>query len=135
MCVGCVLIGYILNNRRISTYVSLISTQQEQAADMSSSSNSLMSARSNTGIHFNDSYRFPQITLWSSDFHISPVADIKSIVSVYMGSRVIDKSLSGHCHLANTCERDLRVINKQNGIRLEPCPNDIITEFYASYRY
>ena len=79
-----------------------------------------------------DRQRFP-LVLWSSDFHISPVADIKQIVSSY-GVLVIDKSLSGHCHLSNTCERDLRIINKQNGIRLEPCTNDIIRSFYASYR-
>jgi hypothetical protein len=80
----------------------------------------------------NTTKRYP-LTLWSSDFHISPVADIKNIVSAF-GATVIDKSLSGHCHLANTCERDLRVINKQNGIHLEPCPNDVIAEFYNVYK-
>lgn len=72
------------------------------------------------------------LTFWSSDFHISPIADIKNIFSKF-GPKVIDKSLSGHCHLSNTCERDLRVINKQNGIRLGSCPNDLIRSFYRSY--
>lgn len=73
------------------------------------------------------------LTLWSSDFHISPVADIKQIVSD-MGVRVIDKSLSGHCHLSNTCARDLRVIDQQNGIYLTPCTNSLRIDFYSSYR-
>lgn len=51
---------------------------------------------------------------WSSDFHISTVKDIKDILSKFK-VKIIDKSLSGHCHLTNTCENDLRVINRQNG--------------------
>ena len=47
---------------------------------------------------------------------------------------MIDKSLSGHCHLSNTCERNLRVIDKQNGIRLGRCPNEIRRAFYESYK-
>ena len=55
----------------------------------------------------------PLLRLWSSDFHISPIADIKDLLK---GSvLVVDKSLSGHCHLTDTCERDLRVITKMNG--------------------
>jgi hypothetical protein len=58
------------------------------------------------------------LTLWSSDFHISPIADIKHLLQpvfevqldsselkVKVGVSVIDKSLSGHCHLTNTCQR------------------------------
>ena len=73
------------------------------------------------------------LIIWSSDFHISPVADIKFLLSKY-GVKFIDKSLSGHCHLSNTCERDLRVINKLNGIELGNCPNQLRREFYESYR-
>ena len=73
------------------------------------------------------------LTLWSSDFHISPIADIKDILKDY-GVKIIDKSLSGHCHLTDTCERDLRVITKLNGIHLRPCANALRTEFYNSYR-
>jgi hypothetical protein len=75
---------------------------------------------------------FSDLVLWSSDFHISPIADIKSIVQHY-GVRVIDKSLSDHCHLSNTCQTDLRVINKQNGINLGTCPNSLKSLFYESY--
>lgn len=78
-------------------------------------------------------HRLPiPITLWSSDFHISPIADIKSIVSKW-GVKVIDKSLSGHCHLTSTCARDLKVINQQNGISL-PCANSLRRSFYDTYR-
>ena len=74
-----------------------------------------------------------QLVLWASDFHISPVADIKQVVGSY-GVHVVDKSLSGHCHLTNTCERDLKVINTQNGISLGPCPNRLRTAFHEAYR-
>ena len=57
--------------------------------------------------------------LWSSDFHISPIADIKDLLSD--SAIVFDRSLSGHCHLTNTCERDLRVITKMNGISTTTC--------------
>ena len=73
------------------------------------------------------------LVLWSSDFHISPVADIKHVVGPY-GVHVVDKSLSGHCHLTNTCERDLKVINTHNGIALGPCPNRLRTAFHEAYR-
>ena len=73
------------------------------------------------------------LTLWSSDFHISPIADVKHNLKE-LGVSVIDKSLSGHCHLTNTCERDLRVINKNNGINLQPCANALRRKFYDSYR-
>lgn len=73
------------------------------------------------------------LVLWSSDFHISPIADIKHIVATY-GVKVIDKSLSGHCQLTGTCERDLKVVNVQNGISLRPCPNRLRTAFYDAYR-
>ena len=39
-------------------------------------------------------------TFWSSDFHISPIADLKDLFAP-MGMRIIDESLSGHCHLKN----------------------------------
>ena len=74
------------------------------------------------------------LTLWSTDFHISPIADVKALLTQTMGVKVIDKSLSGHCHLTNTCASDLRVLNKDNGIALNPCPNTLIRDFYNSYR-
>jgi hypothetical protein len=78
------------------------------------------------------SMEYKDLILWSSDFHISPIADIKNVMQ-HFGAQVIDKSLSGHCHLSNTCERDLRVINKMNGINLGNCPNQLRKQFYHSY--
>eukprot|EP01038_Epipyxis_sp_PR26KG_P011928 gene11928-15963_t len=84
------------------------------------------------------------LVLWSSDFHISPIADIKHLLqsssnnnnnnnSKYNNLEIIDKSLSGHCHLTNTCATDLRIINQKNGIRLSPCANKIRESFFNSY--
>ena len=50
------------------------------------------------------------IKFWCSDFHISPVADIKEVLSNFREVSVIDKSLSGHCHLTNSCAVDLAVV-------------------------
>jgi hypothetical protein len=73
-----------------------------------------------------------KITIWSSDFHIAPVADVKHLLKLY-GVNVIDKSLSGHCHLTNTCQTDLKVINTRNGITLGTCPNELRRQFYHVY--
>ena len=73
------------------------------------------------------------LRFWSADFHISPVADVKMILSQY-GSSVVDQSLSSHCYLTNSCATsELAVINKGNGMELNPCPNDIRRQFYAHY--
>ena len=82
---------------------------------------------------FNHSNRGFILNLWSSDFHISPIADIKHLLADYE-VKIIDKSLSGHCHLTNTCERDLRIITKLNGIHLRPCANTLRRNFYDSYK-
>ena len=74
-----------------------------------------------------------QLTLWSSDFHISPVADAKHVLEP-LNTKIVEKSLSSHCHLTKSCQRDLRVINADNGIDLSPCPNTLRREFYESYR-
>jgi hypothetical protein len=76
---------------------------------------------------------YPQLVLWSSDFHISPVADLKSFLSRFK-VKIIDKSLSGHCHLTQTCATNLKVITQENGIHLDPCPNDLRREFYEAYK-
>ena len=71
-------------------------------------------------------------TFWSSDFHISPIADLKDLFAP-MGMRIIDESLSGHCHLKKTCSRNLKVITKQNGITLGQCPNQLRRKFFEAY--
>jgi hypothetical protein len=75
----------------------------------------------------------PPLVLWSSDFHVATIADIKHFLS-NKNVKIIDKSLSYHCHLTDTCEKDLRIINRYNGIKLEPCPNKLREEFFLSYR-
>uniref|UniRef100_A0A7S2SSM8 Uncharacterized protein n=1 Tax=Rhizochromulina marina TaxID=1034831 RepID=A0A7S2SSM8_9STRA len=71
-------------------------------------------------------------TFWSSDFHISPIADLKDLFKP-LGMHIIDKSLSGHCHLKKTCAKNLRVLTKQNGISLGRCPNNLRRDFFRSY--
>lgn len=75
------------------------------------------------------------ITIWSTDFHISTVADIKHTLSQLRDWKVrfIDKSLSGHCHLMNTCAKDLAILTRDNGLDLGPCPNDLRRDFYEHY--
>lgn len=67
---------------------------------------------------------YQNLVFWSSDFHISPIEDIKTLLKPY-GIRIIDKSLSGHCELMKTCQYDLRIINRENGIDLSSCPNEL----------
>lgn len=83
-----------------------------------------------SSFHFNISQ---ELIIWTSDFHISTVYDIKYILKQY-NVRLIDKSLSGHCHLTNTCQYDLHVINRENGIELSPCPNRLRRKFYEYYK-
>jgi len=68
--------------------------------------------------------------VWSQDYHITPIMDIKSLLSP-IGVKVIDKSLSYHCGKSNTCAKGLRVINRENGMRLSPIQ---IEQFYQSYK-
>lgn len=60
------------------------------------------------------SEEFSQYSMFSADFHIGPIADVKKESSRF-GVSVIDKSLSMHCHLTNTCADDLRILSKTNG--------------------
>lgn len=83
-----------------------------------------------------------QITLWSSDFHIAPPADLKHLFTAtgmgILGSDVqihmIDKSLSAHCHITHTCAQDLMVLNPENGLTLDPCPNELKLDFFEAYQ-
>lgn len=75
-------------------------------------------------------------TFWSSDFHISPIADVKGLFQSWSrakGYYIIDESVSGHCKLTHTCGKNLRVINRNNGLGLGSCPNELKREFYREY--
>jgi hypothetical protein len=72
----------------------------------------------------------------SIDFHISPVRDVKDLMlrtAELRSVEVVDESLSGHCHLVDTCAKDLRVVNQANGISLGDCPNELKWEFWKTY--
>ena len=70
--------------------------------------------------------------LWSSDFHIATIADLKSLFEPF-DVTIVDKSLSEHCHLKGTCESDLKVLNRSNGLKLTPCPNELRRAFFEAY--
>lgn len=84
-----------------------------------------------------------ELVIWTSDFHISTVYDIKHLLQVQFPQllsaagvqiKMIDKSLSGHCHLTNTCQTDLHILTRENGIDLSPCPNRLRARFYEYYK-
>jgi len=77
-----------------------------------------------------------KINLLSVDFHISPVHDIKNLLLAEATLKQVvvhDKSLSGACASMNTCARDLRVITRENGMELNPCPHQIRYQFWNEY--
>ena len=75
------------------------------------------------------------VTLWSTDFHISPVADVKGILEKVPDTRarIIDKSLSGACRSMGTCAKDLLHLNYDNGQVLGNCPAELRRKFYDEY--
>lgn len=66
---------------------------------------------------------------WSQDYHVTPVMDMKSLL-LPIGVKVVDKSLSYYCGSVGTCAKNLRVIHKENGMRLTP---ELIEQFYREY--
>ena len=74
-----------------------------------------------------------QLVFWSNDYHISPINDLKNLLQP-LGVRFIDKSLSGHCHVTNTCEgrKTLRVISKGNAMEL--ADPTLVQRFFEAYR-
>ena len=68
--------------------------------------------------------------IWSQDYHIGPIMDIKSLLAP-IGVKVVDKSLSFYCAHVGTCAKDLRIITQNNGMRLTP---ELIKQFYDAYR-
>jgi hypothetical protein len=75
------------------------------------------------------------LKFWSSDFHISPIADFKNLMkSIRPNDIVMDESLSGHCHLMGTCATQLSVINQSNGLTLGSCPNELKRRLWNHFR-
>jgi len=88
-------------------------------------------------IHSPSGKKEPTFTFWSADFHIAPIADVKDLFADFNVTAIytiIDESLSGHCHLKGTCFQDLKVLNRSNGIHLNPCPNKLKREFWRAYK-
>ena len=70
--------------------------------------------------------------IWSNDYHIGPIRDLKALLQP-LGVEFIDKSLSGHCHLTDTCHHNLTIINKANAMGLDE-GGVLVNEFYKAYR-
>jgi hypothetical protein len=76
-----------------------------------------------------------KLQFWSSDFHISPIADFKYLLAILRPwDTVKDESLSGHCHLMNTCASRLEILTRENGLSLSPCPNQLKRNFWNRYQ-
>ena len=71
------------------------------------------------------------LVLWANDFHISPIHDLKSVLRP-LNVTIVDLALSSRCHITNTCQKTLKVINSDNGIKLSD-PN-LIPQFYDAYK-
>ncbi|CAF3644643.1 unnamed protein product [Rotaria sp. Silwood1] len=71
-----------------------------------------------------------KITVWTNDYHISPIRDIKHQLTS-LNVRFIDKSLSGHCYLTNTCAKNLKILNSDNGMSTDV---KLHKQFYEVYK-
>ncbi|CAF4419473.1 unnamed protein product [Rotaria sp. Silwood2] len=71
-----------------------------------------------------------KITVWTNDYHISPIQDIKHQLAS-LSIRFIDKSLSGHCGLTKTCATNLKVLNVDNGMSTD---SKLHKQFYEAYK-
>ncbi|CAF5183195.1 unnamed protein product, partial [Rotaria magnacalcarata] len=70
------------------------------------------------------------ITLWSSDYHISPIQDLKAILGP-LGVQFFDKSLSYSCQRTRTCSPHLRVLTRTNEMNFS---DQLASEFYEFYK-
>ena len=75
-------------------------------------------------------------TIWSSDFHVAPPADIKALFKSWTETEnvsFVDQSLSGACDWTKTCAVDLQILNSSNGLTLGECPNEFKRLFWQTY--
>lgn len=75
----------------------------------------------------------PEVVIWSTDFHIAPIADLK-FLSKDLNMRVIDKSLSGHCGYTRTCAQNLKVLTKDNAYFTSDDPSVLAHRVYEAYK-
>ena len=76
---------------------------------------------------------FSHITLWSTDFHITPIADLKYLFREF-GIRVIDKSFSGACRSMHTCANDTKAINGGNAYHVGSYPERLSRQMFDAYK-
>ena len=69
--------------------------------------------------------------LWSQDYHITPVMDMKSLLG-NVGVKIIDNSLSYYCDHVGTCGTNLKILNRENAMRPT---SDLIDQFYEYYKH
>ncbi|UJR19357.1 hypothetical protein I4U23_022486 [Adineta vaga] len=73
---------------------------------------------------------YNKTVIWTNDFHISPIYDIKDQFSTF-NVHFIEKSLSSACKHTDSCAKDLKVLNRRNGIA--PSLNER-KQFYEVYK-
>ena len=71
-------------------------------------------------------------TVWSSDWHIGPIADFKYFATKLFQMKVIDQSLSGHCKLKGTCAKTLKFLKRSHFGHLSPCERKNFFDAYKS---
>ncbi|CAF1495999.1 unnamed protein product [Rotaria sordida] len=71
-----------------------------------------------------------KITVWTNDYHIGPIHDIKHQLAS-LSVRFIDKSLSSHCYLTKTCATNLKILNSENGMSTD---SKLHKQFYEAYK-
>lgn len=76
---------------------------------------------------------YEHITLWSTDYHITPIADVKELMKNF-NVTVIDKSLSGHCGLTQTCAKDLKVLSRDNAYNTGLRPGLLARRVFDAYK-
>jgi hypothetical protein len=126
----------LLQHSHSSLRASTTSTSTSTRAAVLTSENKNVLRKSKPSSSMSRNHKYPDYSSlvgWSSDFHISTVKDIKDQLAKF-GVKLIDKSLSGHCHLTRTCQHDLRVLDQQNGLTLSRCPNKLRRRFFEAYR-
>ncbi|KNC54145.1 uncharacterized protein AMSG_09924 [Thecamonas trahens ATCC 50062] len=77
-------------------------------------------------------HMYKDLVFWSNDFHISPTKDVKHLFAEW-GIKVIEKSLSGHCHMTGSCASDLKVLSKHNGMNLNG-GDGLKAKFFDAYK-
>lgn len=75
------------------------------------------------------------LVLLSTDLHISPIADLKDIITRYFDSiQVIDESLSGSCGSMGTCAKRLQVLLQPRVTENIYASSQLKRQFFEAYK-